>query len=137
MLATNLNECSYMFRRGKLSGKQCCKQTYSGICCFCSNRLKDDTAINVLTENIHVNNEPMIIQCLNKFIYPYHQIFNIVSNHTSMKTLIIKTWMYSKSQNEFIQKYWLCKSFNLVNDVISVIHHMHYHIQYHTLLDQF
>lgn len=129
MLASNFNECSYVFRRGRDKGRQCNKSTLVGICANCLN-------INLLTENIFAHNNIMISKCIDSFIYSYDEIHNSVlnCNRYSDAKIIIKNWLKSKSQNFFIKKYWLFSQIDLINDVIGGINQFHYDVQYKIII---
>ena len=136
MSSKNFNQCSYTFRRGKIRGHQCTKPTDFGFCSMCLVRtsLRGNISMDLLVENIIASNSQMIDLCLDQFIYSYNEMFDVVIPlfHNGK---ILTQWLNSKSQDFFIIKYWLCSHINLIKDVIGLINHHHYYIQYNEIFD--
>ncbi len=129
-MATNFNQCSYVYKRGKNLGDQCLKNTNEGFCHCCTIKLKINEVrhMYLLNENFRCHNYVMIKKCFDKFIYTSNEIMIYRYNKD-----IINLWIKSKSQDEYIFKSWLFSHIFLIKDLINVIKHLFYDVNYQIL----
>jgi hypothetical protein len=129
-LATNFNQCNFVFRNG-YNSFQCLEKCEFGLCDSCS--IRGDIMLihnRILRENIQINNKIMVEKCFNTMHYEKEDIISLFNNYFYSTVLIIfDMWMKSPNQQHIIKKHLILKEL-IISDIYNEIIKIHYNQEY-------